>query len=46
MSKSVYFDKLDLIVNKYNKKYHKKIKMKTVDIKSSTYVHASKEIND
>ena len=42
MSKSVYFDKLDLIVNKYNKKYHKKIKMKTVDIKSSAYIDSNK----
>ena len=46
LSKNMYIDKLDDIVNKYNKTYHITIKMKTVDIKSSTYVHASKEIND
>ena len=41
MSKSVYFDKLDLIVNKYNKKYHKTIKMKTVDVKSSAFIDSN-----
>ena len=46
LSKNMYIDKLDDIVNKYNSTYHITIKMKTVDIKSSTYVHASKEIND
>ena len=31
------FNKLDDIVNKYNNTYHRTIKMKTVDIKSSIY---------
>ena len=44
--KNVYFDKLDDIVNKYNNAYHRTIKMKSVDVKSSTYVDSSKEIND
>ena len=35
MSKNVYIDKLDDIVNKYNT-YHNTIKIKLVDIKSST----------
>ena len=45
-SKNVYIDQLDDIVNKYNNKYHKTIKMKPVDVKSSTCIDSSKEIND
>ena len=37
ISKNVYIDKLDDIVEKYNT-YHKTIKMKPVDVKSSTYI--------
>ena len=32
--------------NKYGNTYHSKIKMKPVDVKSSRYVHSSKEINN
>ena len=46
ISKNVYIDKLDDIVNKYNNTYHRTIKMKPVDVKSSTYIDCSKEIND
>ena len=46
VSKTVYIDKLDDIVNKYNNTYHRTIKMKPVDVKSSTYIDSSKEIND
>ena len=45
ISKNVYIDKLDYIVNKYNNAYHSKIKMKPVDVKSNTYIDSSKEIN-
>ena len=38
ISKNVYIDKLDDIVNKYNNTYHSNIKMKPVDVKSSTYI--------
>ena len=38
--------KLDHIVNKYNNSYHRTIKMKTIDVKSSTYINSNKEIND
>ena len=38
VSKNVYIDKLDDIINKYNNIYHSKIKMKPVD--------SSKEINN
>ena len=44
MSKSVYIDKLDDIVNKYNNTYHVAIKMKPDDVKSNTYIDFSKEI--
>ena len=44
--KNVYIDKLDNIVNKYNNTYHSTIKMKPVDVKPSTYIESSKEIND
>ena len=46
VSKNVYVDKLDDIVNKYNNTYYSTIKMKTVDVKSNTYIDSSKEIND
>ena len=37
ISKNVYIDKLDDIVNEYNNTYHKTIKMKLVDAKDNTY---------
>ena len=46
ISKNVYSDKSDDIVNKYNNRYHKTIKMKPVDVKSSKYIDSGKEIND
>ena len=45
-SKNAYIDKLNDIFNKYNNTYHNTIKMKPVDVKSSTYIDFSKEIND
>ena len=45
-SKIVYIDKLDDIVDKYNNIYHNTTKIKPVDVKSSTYIDSSKEIND
>ena len=46
VSKNVYIDKLDDIVNKYNDVYHTTIKMKPADVKSNTNINSSKEIND
>ena len=46
ISKNVYIDKLGYIVNKYNNTYHRRIAMKPVDVKPSTYIDSSKEIND
>ena len=45
VSKTLYTDKLDDIVNKYNNTYST-VKMKAVDVKSNTYNNSSKEIND
>ena len=46
VSKKMYLDKLDDIVNKYNNTYHSAIKMKPVDVKSNSYIDASKEVNN
>ena len=45
ISKNVYIDKLDYIVNKYNNTCHSTIKMKPVDVKSNTYIDFSNENN-
>ena len=37
ISKNVYVDKLDDIVNEYNNTYHRKIKMKPADVKPGNY---------
>ena len=46
ISKNVYIDKLDDIVDEYNNTYHTTIKMKPIDVKDTTYVNTDKEIND
>ena len=46
ISKNVYIDKLNDIVNEYNNTYHRTIKMKPVDVKDNTYIDSSKEVND
>ena len=38
ISKNMYINKLDAILNKYKNTYHSAIKMKPVDVKSSTYI--------
>ena len=38
ISKSVYTDALDAIVNEYNNTYHRTITMKPVDVKDNTYI--------
>ena len=44
--KNEYIGKFNDIINKYNDTYNSKIKMKPVDLKSSTYIKTNKEIND
>ena len=46
ISKNVYIDKLDDIVDEYNNTYHTTIKMKPIDVKDNTYINADKEINN
>ena len=46
ISKNVYIDKLDDIVNEYNNTYHRTIKMKPVDVKNNIYIDFKKEVND
>ena len=46
ISKNVYIDKLDDIVDEYNNTKHRKIKMKSVDVKDNTYIDFGKEVND
>ena len=46
ISKHVYIDKLDDIVDKYHNTYHATIKMKPIDVKDNTYINADKEINN
>ena len=46
ISKNVYIDKLDDIVDEYNNTYQTTIKMKPVDVKDNTYINADKEINN
>ena len=43
VSKNVYIDKSDDIVNKYNNTYHSTTKMKPVDVKSKTFVDSNKD---
>ena len=37
ISKNMFIDKLDDIVNKYNNTYHKTIKMKPIDVNPIIY---------
>ena len=46
ISKNVYIDKLDDIVDEHNNTYHTTIKMKPIDVKDNTYINADKEINN
>ena len=46
VSKNVYIDKLDDIVDEYNNTYHRSIKMKPINVKYNTYIDFEKEVND
>ena len=46
ISKNVYIDKLDDIVDEYNNTYHTTIKMKPIDVKNNTYINTDKEMNN
>ena len=38
VSKNVYIDKLDDLVNEYNT-YHRTLKMKPIEVKDNTYIY-------
>ena len=46
ISKNIYIDKLDDIVNKYNNAYHSTIKKKPVDTENNTYIDFKNYVND
>ena len=46
ISKNIYIDELDDIVDEYNNTYHTTIKMKHIDVQDNTYINADKEINN
>ena len=46
VSKNVYFDVLDDIVNKYNNTVHRTIKMKPVDVTSDSYAEYNEDSNE
>ena len=46
VSKNVYIDKLDDIVNGYNNAKHRATKVKPIDVTNNTYIDFGKEVND
>ena len=46
ISKNVYIDKLDSIVNEYNNTKHRTTKTKPIEVKDNTYLDFVKEVND
>ena len=44
ISKNVYIDKLDDIVNEYNNTYHRSVKVKPVDVKDNSYMTLLKKL--
>ena len=46
ISKNVYIDNLDDIVNECNNAYHTTTKMKPIDVKDNTCINTDKETND
>ena len=46
VSKNVYFDMLDDIVNKYNNTVHRTIKMKKIDVTSDSYAEYNEDFSE
>ena len=46
ISKNVYFDVLDDVVNKYNNTYHKTIKTKPMDVGDDSFAEYNEESNE
>ena len=45
ISKNIYFDALDNIINKYNNTIHRTIKIKPIDVTSSSYAEYNEDFN-
>ena len=45
ISKNVYIDKLDDIVNECNNAYHRTIMMKSIDVTDNTYIDSMQRSN-
>ena len=43
ISKNMYYDKLDDVVNEYNNTYHRTIKIKPIDVKHNTHIISDKK---
>ena len=46
ISKNIYFDVLDDIVDEYNNTYHKTIKMKPIDVGDDSFAEYNEESNE
>ena len=46
ISKNVYYDVLDDIVDKYNNAYHSTIKMRPIDVKSDSFAECNEESSE
>ena len=46
ISKNVYFDVLDDILDEYNNTYHKTITMKTIDVGDDSFAEYNEESNE
>ena len=46
VSKNVYFDVLDDIVDEYNNTYHRTIKVEPIDVKSDSFSEYNEESNE
>ena len=46
ISKNVYFDVLNDIVDEYNNTYHRTLKMKPIDVKNNSFAKYNKESNE
>ena len=46
VSKNLYFDVLDNMVNEYNNTVHRSIKMNSIDVRSDSYVEYNEDSNE
>ena len=46
VSKNLYFNVLDNIVNEYNNTVHRSIKMKSIDVRSDSYAEYNEDSNE